>query len=453
MIFSLYTQPLPATSPLVQKEKKMSLFNAKHFTLENGLQIIMIKQISQAVAVGVLYRVGTADDPEGLTGISHFLEHMMFRGTKTYPSDVFKNKIASMGGYVNAFTSFDITFYETRVPLPALEEILHMEADRMVNLEYNQSDIDAELKAVKEEYSMRISGSSSGPVEEILYRNMYLYHPYGVLPIGYPQHINAYTRDNAFAWYKKWYHPNNATLIIAGDIEFEPTLEMVKKHFGDLKKADLPERKRVTEPELPDTTRYIKQANDRFASVTVEMHYPSPNRSYAHSLATYLLGGDSLSLFYEYFVRQENKGIQSTGWSYHTSLDSPNMTTLYFSVSPFVNVQEVVFDAYKGYKKQLLSTYIDSPAFKEKFETAKKRIIANMIHDTDGTENATHAFIMTGYGYSFDEINQGAEKIEAITLEDVKAEIKKLLTQTPKVVFIGVPKNTETPELYRVVMD
>jgi len=430
----------------------MSLLNAKEFQLKNGLKVILIKQLSQAMTIKVLYNVGTADDPEGLTGLSHFLEHMMFRGTKKYPSNTYKDKMTKIGGYINAFTSFDMTCYINKVPINHVEEILEMEADRMVNLQYKQEDFDAELKAVEEEYGMRVGNSSMGPVEELIFRNIYLYHPYGVLPIGYPQHIKAYTRDNAFAWYKKWYHPNNATVIIAGNLEFDEALQLVEKHFGNLKSTEIPQRNRTKEPEIKGTTRYIKQENDRFAHAFVEFIYEAPNKNYVYDFARHMLGGGSLSLFYNHFVRKQNKGIQHVYTSYHFSLDNPNMLSIGFDILPDISLQDVVMDEFEAYKKELLSGYLDSDEFKTRFENAKQRRIGNLIHKTDGTMSAAENFIMLGYGVPFEKINNQADVLEKITLEDVKTAIKGILTKKPKVVFIGVPKS-DNPTPYAVRID
>ena len=434
------------------ERKKMPLFHAEEFYLKNGLHVVLIKKLSQAVSITVLYKVGTADDPEGLTGLSHFLEHMMFRGTKKYPGNIFKEKIASMGGYVNAFTSFDVTCYENRIPQEALEEVLEMEADRMVNLQYNQDDVKAELKAVEEEYGMRMGNSPFGPVTELIYRNLYLYHPYGVLPIGYPQHIKSYTRENAFAWYQKWYHPNNAVLTIAGDIDFEQTKHCIEKHFGALPSHSLPERIRVKEPEIKSTTRYIKQSHDRFAFTVVEFIFDAPNKDDVYEFAVYLLGGGTLSLFYNHFVRKLNQGVQDVGMSYSLSLDSPNNMSLMFEVAPDQVIQTSVFDAFEEYKKELLSGYFSSEDFQNRFESAKRRKIANLILKTDGTMSAAETFINLGFNLSFDEINHRAQVIEKITLEDVKKAIVDILMKKPKVVFVGVPKN-ENSHLYSFKVD
>ncbi|USO02202.1 MAG: insulinase family protein [Alphaproteobacteria bacterium] len=430
----------------------MTLFDAKHYELKNGLKIVLIKKLSKATTIKVLYKIGTADDPEGFTGLSHFLEHMMFRGTKKHPGNAFNEKMTQIGGYINAFTSFDMTCYIAKVPSNYLEEILEMEADRMENLQFKQEDFDAELKAVEEEYGMRVGNRPTGPVEEVIFRNMYLYHPYGVLPIGYPHHIKAYTRENTFAWYKKWYHVNNATIIIAGDIDFEDTLKVIEKYFGKLKAVTLPERKRAKEPNAQGITRYIKQENERFASSSVEFMYEAPKKDYAYSFAQYMLGGGTLSLFYNHFVRKLDKGIQYVYTSYHFSLDDPGILTIGFDISPDKVLQDVVMDDYETYKKELLSGYLDSEEFKARFENAKKRRIGNLIHKTDGTMNAAENFISLGYGLTFDEINKQGEILEKITLEDVKKAMQDILTQKPKVVFIGVPKSEDKAK-YSVRID
>ena len=435
-----------------KKEGSMSLFNAKEFQLKNGLKIILIKQLSQAITVNILYKIGTADDPEGYIGLSHFLEHMMFRGTKKYPGTTFKDKVSKIGGYINAFTSFDMTCYENRVPMNHLEEILEMEADRMTELAFNKKDVDFERKAVEEEYRARIVNSAFGPIEEVIYRNTYLYHPYGILPIGYPHHIKAYTKENALAWYKKWYHPNNAIVIIAGDIDFDTTLAMVEKYFGSLKTKTLPQRTRVKEPDIKGATRYIKQENERFAFPVIEFIYDAPKKDYVYDFARYMLGGGTLSLFYNHFVRKLNNGIQNVSIYYHFMLDDPNNIAICFEVSPNVNLQQVVFDTFQQYKQELLAGYLESDAFKERFETAKTRIIGNLIHRTDGTLNAAENFILMAYDISFQDINHYADILRKITLDDVKQTIKVILAQKPKVVFIGVPSST-TPSQYAVRME
>lgn len=456
LIFNeLYSQPPveideQRSIPLMKK-----LFNAETFTLDNGLQVIVVKnEVSPAVSIGVLYFVGTADDPPDTVGLSHFLEHMMFKGTKKVPGDKFNEEVSRVGGRANAYTTFDLTFYETEVPLASLEEIIEKEADRMVNLTYKEKDVESERKVVEEEYGYRIGNDSHGPITELFYNAKYLYHPYGVLPIGYPHHIKNYNKDNAYAWYKKWYKPNNAVLVVSGNVTVESVKKLAEKYFGPIPRGKDVERKRPQDPSVSGTTQYIVQKHKRHAMVNVGLHYKAPvkrtdnNKVYTYKLLSYLFGGNQISIFYDHFVRKVDRGIVSVSIEYSDTLD-PYGLEVWFDIRPEAlstrnTLQDVLFNEYQAYLRELLEYYMNQDEFSQRFENAKRQLIGKLIHATDGTYNAMGVWSDLAMGYSVDDIDSIAHKINLVTLDEMKSVVQELFSANPSVVFVTYPDDGDS---------
>lgn len=218
-------------------------------TLNNGMKVIVREDKRAPVVVTQLwYKVGSVDEEPGKTGLSHVLEHMMFKGTPSIPSGEFSKRITAMGGELNAYTSRDETVYHQTFANQHLPEVLKMEADRMVNLGFSNKDYVNELEVVKEERRLRTDDSPSGRLYEKLYETAFTTSGNKSPIIGSMDDLSNMTGDDARAWYKKWYAPNNATMIIVGDVNAKQAIKEVELAFGKLKPAALPKRSLPTEP-------------------------------------------------------------------------------------------------------------------------------------------------------------------------------------------------------------
>ncbi|MBX9977261.1 MAG: insulinase family protein, partial [Alphaproteobacteria bacterium] len=275
---SATSPPPPSPSATTSKSPENSslkhdstIFNHQSFTLKNGLTIYFIKNtLAPVVNVSLYYKIGTADDPRDQHGLSHFVEHMMFKGTTRVPKGKFDNLLLKQGANYNAHTTPDYTCYEATIAKDQLELVLFLEADRMVNLTFTKEDIDSERQVVHEERAMRLDNNPFGKAIEIYLRSLYWKHPYGIPTIGYPEHIDAYTYDSVQHHYKTYYAPNNAILIVAGDTTLDVLKPLVEKYFSDIPSKTIPERVRMQEPDHGDTTIRIDHYADRNHVVVIE---------------------------------------------------------------------------------------------------------------------------------------------------------------------------------------
>jgi zinc protease len=200
------------------------------FTLDNGLQVVVIPDHRTPVATQMIwYKVGSADETPGKSGLAHFLEHLMFKGTKAHPAGEFSQSVVRSGGNENAFTSRDYTAYYQSVPRDKLESMMAFEADRMTGLVLKDENVLPERDVVLEEYNMRVANSPEARLGEQIMAALYLNNPYGRPVIGWRSEIEKLNREDALAFYKRFYAPNNATLVIAGDVTAQQVSDAAKK--------------------------------------------------------------------------------------------------------------------------------------------------------------------------------------------------------------------------------
>jgi zinc protease len=214
------------------------------YKLNNGLKLF-VKEDHRApvIVTEVWYKIGSSYEPNGLTGVSHALEHMMFKGTPKYPDGKLMRIIAENGGQQNAFTSYDFTAYYEELAKEKLPLSLKLEADRMRNLSLNKSDFDSEIKVVQEERKLRIDNSPRAKTYERFFATAHSAVPYNQPIIGWQTDLESMTVDNARDWYKTWYAPNNANLVVVGDVNPDEVYKLTEKYFGSLKPSILPEVK------------------------------------------------------------------------------------------------------------------------------------------------------------------------------------------------------------------
>ncbi len=203
--------------------------------LDNGLEIVVIPDRRAPIVTHMIwYKAGSADEPVGKSGIAHFLEHLMFKGTKTVPAGEFSRKVAEIGGQENAFTSVDYTAYYQKIAPEALEMVMGYEADRMHNLILNEAVIEPEKKVILEERRSRIDSEPRSILNETVEATLFKHHPYGTPVIGWQNEMLGLTKDDAIAFYDKFYSPNNAILVVAGDVEPSEVIALAEKTYGKL---------------------------------------------------------------------------------------------------------------------------------------------------------------------------------------------------------------------------
>ena len=401
------------------------------FTLSNGLQVVVIPDHRTPVVTQMIwYKVGSADETPGKSGLAHFLEHLMFKGTSEHPAGEFSETVLRVGGNENAFTSTDYTGYFQRVPRDELGKMMEFEADRMTGLILKDENVLPERDVVLEEFNMRVANNPDARLTEQIMAALYLNHPYGRPVIGWHQEIEKLVREDALAFYRRFYAPNNAILVIAGDVEEGDVRPMVEQTFGKVaaQPAIPPHRIRPQEPE-PAASRTVTLADPRVEQTGLRRYYLVPSavtaaagESPALDVLAQLMGNGSNSYLYRALVVDRPLAV-SAGASYvGTALDP---THFMISASPkpgveFSQVEQVIDGVIADIRK-------DPPAA-EDLERVKTQLIAEAIYAQDS--QATLARWYGGgltTGQSIDDIRSWPDRIRAVTGEQVRDAARKWL--------------------------
>jgi zinc protease len=402
-------------------------------TLENGLKVIVVPLKSNGVIrVGIIYNVGCADDPMCKIGISHFLEHMMFKGTKNISMQKLNYLIKKYNSYVNAGTGDDFTFYHYVLNKKFLDVDLKIEADRMVNLELNESDITSERNVVAEERNMRCDAN---PTEKYLCdalpKILYLHSNYSYIGIGYPHHIKAYNRLALKKHYDKFYAPNNATVLIVGDISKEEAFEKVQKTFGHIKKTHEINRKRVLDPKDLNIKYTMDRASKQVTTRNLSIYYTF-DRSNVDTLKKYYIAkitvdclcGTSRSVMSKKFVDKENKVYSIDGDIMLNAFDKA-FVCIQMSLRENIKMLDMETDIDNAIKS--------TPITKGDFEANKKRILNNIdIMKDNPTEMFDYILQHRVLGYSTDDIKNVKNIINSITFKEIKAFEGEIINENNK---------------------
>ena len=288
----------------------------QEFKLDNGLKIVVQEDHRAPVVVSqVWYRAGALDEVNGKTGVAHVLEHMMFKGTKEVPAGQFSRLVAAAGGKENAFTAQDQTTYYQQLEKSQLPLSLRLEADRMANLNFSNEEFAKEIKVVMEERRWRTEDKPQSKVSEQFNSTIYHVHPYGRPVVGWMNDLENMTADDAREWYKNWYAPNNATLVVVGDVNAADVLKLAKQYFGKLKPHALPARKPQIEPEQKGERRVVVKAPAKLPYVLMGFHVPALQDAdkdvdpYALEILAAVLNGNASARLNQNLVRESQIAV------------------------------------------------------------------------------------------------------------------------------------------------
>lgn len=301
-----------AVIALVADTAAAKVYEPESITLENGMQVVAITDSRvPVVSHMVWYKVGGADEAPGETGLAHFLEHLLFKGTEKVPSGTFSRTVSRNGGNDNAFTSYDYTAYFQSIASDKLPLVMEMEADRMINLTLDPDEVAAERQVVLEERRSRIDNNPSALLRERTDAALYLNHPYRRPLIGWPHEIEALTLENALAFYRKWYAPNNAILVVAGDITMDELKPLAEKYYGVIPARPVPERSRPEEPEQISARR-VELVHPLAGKESWSRQWLAPSRFWGESrhvmpltVLAEVIGGGTTSRLYRKLVIEE----------------------------------------------------------------------------------------------------------------------------------------------------
>lgn len=415
------------------------------FRLANGMEVVVIPDRRAPIVTHMVwYKVGSADEAPGKSGIAHFFEHLMFKGTKNHPPGEFGEKIAEIGGSENAFTSYDYTAYYQTVPPEALGTMMAYEADRMRNLVLTDDVIGPERDVILEERRMRIENSPDALLDEEVDAALYQNHPYRIPVIGWMHEMERLNRIDATAFYDRYYAPNNAILVVAGDVEPSEVRALAEKTYGTLASGPaLPPRARPQEPEQ-NTKRTVELADPRvtlpnFQSYWIVPSYTTSRNGEAEALdlLSEILGGGLRSRIYQKLVVEQ--GIASSaGASYSgTSLD-PTGFAVYG-----VPRGDATLDVVETAVREEVAAIVRDGVSEAELEKAKTRFLRSVIFARDnqaGMANMYGATLATGGTVA--DIAEWPERIRSVTPAQVQAVAAKYLDFRRSVTGYLLPQPT-----------
>ena len=411
-------------------------------TLANGLEIIVKPDHrSPVAAVMVWYRAGSIDEVNGRTGIAHLLEHMMFQGTETVAPGDHARKISATGGRSNAFTSTDYTGYLQELHSSELELAMQLEADRMQNLLLRDKEFNNELRVVMEERRQRVDDNPRGLLMEQLAAAMYVAHPYRTPIVGWMNDLEHLTIEDAADWHRRWYVPNNAALVIAGDAEPENVVLLAEKYFGDIESKLLPQRKPQEEPARLGSRRVTVQANTTLQSQIIA--YSAPKLSdvemdwepYALYLLAGVLDGHSAARLHKRLVSEE-KIAHSVSVSYDGLRRGPG--AFYVSFSPVEGRTLMELEA--GWNDEIIKL-INGEVSEAELNRVKAQVIAGQVFSGDSVlGQASRMGRMWAIGFAPDAPDAINEKLRAVTPLQVQEVARKYLVGKHTTTAILEPK-------------
>ena len=403
-----------------------------NFRLENGMEIVVIPDHRAPVVTHMVwYRNGSADDPLGKSGIAHFLEHLMFKGTKNHAIGEFSEVVAELGGQENAFTSNDYTAYFQRVPKEHLRVLMDFESDRMTNLVLTDEIVAPERDVVLEERRMRTDGDPGAQLGEAMHSALYTHHPYGKPIIGWQHEIESLNREDALAYYERFYTPENAILIVAGDVTAEEVVSLAQATYGKLPaRGKAPVRSRPREP-APRAHRIVTLSDAKVEQPTHQRVYLVPSYRTAEAgdaealeIAAHLIGGGPTSLLYRKLVMEDRVAVSAGSYFYGTALDDSGFY-VWTVPSP-----EATLEQLDAAVEAIIGQMAREPVAEEDLARAKTRLIADAVYAQDNQSMLARwygAALTTGE--TVEAVQTWPDRIDSVTAEDVRTVIGKWLTR------------------------
>ncbi|MRR50974.1 MAG: insulinase family protein [Rhodocyclaceae bacterium] len=395
--------------------------------LKNGLRVIVQEDHRAPTAVHMVwYRAGSIDEQDGYSGVAHVLEHMMFKGTQKVPGGEFNKIVAEMGGRDNAFTSRDYTAYFQLVPAKALPKMMELEADRMRNLRLTEKDFASEIKVVMEERRMRTEDNPQSLVHEALNSAAFQAHPYRRPVIGWMDDLAQMSHHDAWAWYKNWYAPNNATVVVVGDVSHKDVFRLAEKLYGAYKPQPLPVRKPQNEPEQKGEKRLVVKAPAKLPYLAMAWKVPKlkdvekDREPYALEVLATVLDGHEAARFAKNLVRGA-KVAQSAGAGYDGT--SRGEALFYLDGQPAEGKTVVELEAAL---RAELKRVQDEGVSAEELTRVKTQTIAAQVYKRDSMmAQAMEIGGLIAVGHSYKDIDRMLDKIRSVTAEEVQAVAKK----------------------------
>lgn len=390
-------------------------------TLSNGLKVVVVRDTrSPAVVSQLWYRVGSVDEVNGHTGLSHLLEHMMFKGTRSVPDGEYSRRIAQAGGKENAFTSRDYTVYFAQLTAERLPLVLALEADRMTALQIDEQSFRRELEVVKEERRMRTDDQPMGILQEALYANAFVANPVRNPVIGWMNDLEHARAEDLRQWYRQWYAPNNATLVVVGDVEPARVFELARRHFGTLPAHALPQRNPQLEPPQRGMKRIALSAPSQLNYLTMAWHVPrlgsiSDAQPYAYALLEAVLSGDAAARLPRNMLRG---GVQAQDVSADYDMMGRGAALFTITASQARSRQP---DALEAAIRQQLQQIVQHGVSEQELERVRLQLDADQVYQRDSMfAQAMQIGSLESLGFSWRDHEQIRQRLRQVSAEQVR---------------------------------
>jgi zinc protease len=394
-----------------------------NFTLANGLEVVVIPDHRAPVVTHMVwYKVGSADETPGKSGLAHFLEHLMFKGTAKNPAGRFSQVVATIGGQENAFTSADYTGYYQRVPRDELKRMMEFEADRMTGLVLTDDVVRPELNVVLEEQNMRVGNNPAARLGEQMDAALYLNHAYGRPVIGWRHEIEQLDREDALDFYRRFYTPNNAIVVIAGDVTPEEVRALAEETYGKVPRVtDIKPRLRPQEP-VQEAPRTVTLGDPRVTQPSLSRYYLVPSsmtaragESEALDVLAHILGHGANSRLYQTLVVDKGVAVNA-GASYDgTALDNTRLN-IYATPKPETSLPQLeqAIDA-------VLAEVVANGVSADETERSKNRLIADSIYANDNQRTLAQWYgASLATGAKVEQVRSWPDRIRLVNVEAVR---------------------------------
>ena len=417
----------------------------QYTVLKNGMKVIVQENRRAPVVVTqVWYKVGGSYEHNGITGISHVVEHMMFKGTEEIPAGKFSEIIAAHGGKENAFTSKDYTAYFQRISSDNLELCLSLEADRMRNLLLDEEEFIKEIEVIKEERRLRTDDKPTSLTYERFNAVAFVNNPYRKPIIGWMEDLDTMEIDDLREWYETWYAPNNATLVVVGDVQAKEVFALAREYFGALKPAEIPQLKPRKEVEQHGTKRVLVKAPARVPFVVMGYKVPVLNTAigsddaYALELLSGLLDGGSSSRFAKNLVRGSQIATSVSAsynlYALHDSLFT--LSAIPANGTSIADMEAAIVDQLKAIQQQ--------PPGEDELARVKAQVVASSVYEQDSSfYQAMKIGILETVGLGWETRDEYVDRINAVTAEQVQQVAQKYFVEDHLTVAELIPQSTD----------
>jgi zinc protease len=422
--------------------------DASHFTLGNGLEVVVIPDHRTPVVTHMVwYKVGSADETAGKSGLAHFLEHLMFKGTKKNPLGRYSQTVATLGGQENAFTTDDYTAYYQRTPRERLKTLMEFESDRMTGLVLTDEVVKPELQVVLEEQNMRVANNPGARLGEAMEAALYLNHPYGRPVIGWRHEIEKLDREAALAFYRRFYTPNNAILVVAGDVTPDEVKTLAEATYGKVERVvEVGPRDRPKEP-VQEAARTVTLADARVTQPSLRRFYLAPSartaetgESEALDVLSSILGSGSNSRLYQTLVIDKDIALNVGAGYSGTGLDY-SLFQVAATPKPGTSLPQI-----EAAMDAVLAEVIDKGVTAEELERCKNRLIADAVYAQDNQATLARWFgAGLATGLTVEQVQTWPDRVRQVTADSVRAAARRYLDKRRSVTGYLI-KDTARPE-------